>query len=643
MLFRSKVLEDRGTTKSTLYQHHFGPWVDKCPLFLSMTQPERNIIIKDANICPRCLCYQTYCSHQHLQMCPKKEKMTNRSGAKPVHFCQEDKCWNSVWVCENHMTNTKNIAYKKKIKNFLAAKNVPVSMVTITNPSKKRKLPKQDPNNAEVNIGVGLEAMPDNQVDSQASEAAKLEELFDSARSRGVTVREEPKGRPIFQFFLAKGKTQPVLTFLDTGCSDAVVREGIPGVQWEGVVTKKGPFDMGGVGGMAAKTRDEWMVLVPLADGSKQAMRCHSMTRVTADFPKYNTTRAVLEVKNSQPNNKELQQCKVPECIGGEIDCLLGIKYGALSPEPIHTLPNGLALYKSKLMAHDGISNAIIGGSHESFDFFAGVAGGVAPLIASFEASLRRFHDGQLPKVFSNPITLDEIQNAKLFSLKMDSDLSMREIMEEDSLIDEKPGAKSNEILPRERFIELAQDASEVETSSEPFVEESRAQIVVDEPAEVLGVGDEEIHTLANTEEHKDSQTDRNGISLAHKALCDELNIPDNCSREKLSEVGHEDLKKVGDDNLERSDGGVIGQVKFCSTALKVDTVIGFPPPHDVPTKWGREPANELVENSVKKDPPVDLVECVRETDDISRVGNPEYLEMDNIVTSYPLTTSMGR
>ena len=112
------------------------------------------------------------------------------------------------------------------------------------------------------------------------------------------------------------------------------------------------------------------------------------MTRVTADFPKYNTTRAVLEVKNSQPNNKKLQQCKVPEIIGGEIDCLLGIKYGALSPEPIHTLPSGLALYKSKLMAHDGISNAIIGGSHESFDFFVGLAGGVAPLIASFEASL---------------------------------------------------------------------------------------------------------------------------------------------------------------------------------------------------------------------------------------------------------------
>ena len=140
-----------------------------------------------------------------------------------------------------------------------------------------------------------------------------------------------PQGRPIFQFFLAKGKTAPVLTFFDDGCSDAVMREGVPGVQWEGMVTKKGPFPMGGVGGLAAQTRDEWMVLVPLANGKTQSMRCHSMTRVTADFPKLDTTKAVAEVKRAQPNNRKLQECRVPTLIGGEIDCLMGIKYGALS------------------------------------------------------------------------------------------------------------------------------------------------------------------------------------------------------------------------------------------------------------------------------------------------------------------------
>ena len=132
-------------------------------------------------------------------------------------------------------------------------------------------------------------------------------------------------------------------------------------------MTKKGPFEMGGVGGLAALTRDEWMVLVPLANRNKLAVRCHSMTRGTANFPQYDTTQAVAEVKNHQHDNPELQACKVPTLIGGEIDCLMGVKYGALIPEPIHTLLNGLCLYQSKLMAHDGVSNAIIGGTHQDF------------------------------------------------------------------------------------------------------------------------------------------------------------------------------------------------------------------------------------------------------------------------------------
>ena len=32
----------------------------------------------------------------------------------------------------------------------------------------------------------------------------------------------------------------------------ARILEGVPGVEWEGVITKKGPFDMGGVGCIAA-------------------------------------------------------------------------------------------------------------------------------------------------------------------------------------------------------------------------------------------------------------------------------------------------------------------------------------------------------------------------------------------------------
>ena len=136
------------------------------------------------------------------------------------------------------------------------------------------------------------------------------------------------------------------------------------------------------------------------------------MTRVKANFSQYDSTQAEPEVKNNQPDNPKLKACKVPAQIGGEIDCLMGIKYGALSPEPIHTLLNGLCLYRSKLMAHDSVSNTIIGGTHESFSCFANIAGGVAQLIASFQAGLQRFQEGCMPRISSNPITMKEVQAA---------------------------------------------------------------------------------------------------------------------------------------------------------------------------------------------------------------------------------------
>ena len=64
----------------------------------------------------------------------------------------------------------------------------------------------------------------------------------------------------------------------------------------------------------------------------------------------------------------------------------------------------------------DGVSNAIIGGKHESFPFFANTAGGV---IASFTAGLQRFREGRMQRVSTNSITVKELQAAKISNLQM--------------------------------------------------------------------------------------------------------------------------------------------------------------------------------------------------------------------------------
>ena len=162
------------------------------------------------------------------------------------------------------------------------------------------------------------------------------------------------------------------------------------------------------------------------------------MTWVTSDFPFVNIDKAVDAVKGDAPHKAELQNCKLPSVIGGEVDCLLGIKYSKLFPEIIHQLPSGLAIYRSLLMSHDGVINATIGGCHEAFEFYAGIAGGVAPLLAGFQASLKAFRDGNLPKISHLPITFEEIQTHKVMNLQFDPHEGMLDLMGEDGTFEER-------------------------------------------------------------------------------------------------------------------------------------------------------------------------------------------------------------
>ncbi|MCP4994211.1 MAG: hypothetical protein GY934_10585, partial [Gammaproteobacteria bacterium] len=309
------------------------------------------------------------------------------------------------------------------------------------------------------------------EVDSQN----QLAELFRGAKKQGIEVVPEPKGRPIFMFFPVAGTNKPVLTFFDSGCSDAVVREGIPGVEWRGCITKRGPFNMGGVGGLQSQTKDEWMCLVPRVDNRLQAVRCHSMNKVTGDFPMYDVTKAVNEVKADDPMNQLLQNCRVPEIIGGEVDCLMGIKYSLLHPEPLHTLAtSGLSIYATKLKSHDGKFDAMIGGPHESFEFFSSVAGGVQNLLHSFQIGLQEFRNGGMPRILGNPVTFEEIECAKKSNLKFGMVENLTEkLLGEDGMFEEFEAEEIKEVVQSCACcgddVTFSQDAAETEGDASQF------------------------------------------------------------------------------------------------------------------------------------------------------------------------------
>ena len=112
-------------------------------------------------------------------------------------------------------------------------------------------------------------------------------------KKKGREVVPVPSGEPMFLFHDAKGKTGPVRTFYDNGCSHAVFKDGIPGGQLRGQMVTKGPFNIGGVGGLSTQALDEWLVTVPRTDGKRQLIQGLTVPRVTSDFPMINLIAAV--------------------------------------------------------------------------------------------------------------------------------------------------------------------------------------------------------------------------------------------------------------------------------------------------------------------------------------------------------------
>ena len=120
--------------------------------------------------------------------------------------------------------------------------------------------------------------------------------------------------------------------------------------------------------------RAEHVVLLNRRDGTKQALQgIESLGPVTANFPKVNLTQAIKDIKNDDPDNRQLQNLTVPEVVGGEdIDILLGIHYEGLHPVPVHRLDYGLTIFKLNIASPGNLHHAVIGGPHETFRVLTG-------------------------------------------------------------------------------------------------------------------------------------------------------------------------------------------------------------------------------------------------------------------------------
>ena len=111
---------------------------------------------------------------------------------------------------------------------------------------------------------------------------------------------------------LAQGRTRPLLHLYDTGCGSVLFKSGVPEKELKGCVLKtKGPFQVQGVGGTSVKVNDEFMVTVSLTDGTRQICEGWTMDKITDALPFVDLRQAEQDIKDSQPNNEELQQLRL--------------------------------------------------------------------------------------------------------------------------------------------------------------------------------------------------------------------------------------------------------------------------------------------------------------------------------------------
>ena len=99
------------------------------------------------------------------------------------------------------------------------------------------------------------------------------------------------------------------------------------------------------------------------------------MKKVTGDIPSYNLNDVFKKIKNDNQHIKALQDITVPDFVGSQVHMILGISYQKHYPEHIHTMPNGLTIFKSKFRPTAQGALACIGGPVEALSFLCDSAG----------------------------------------------------------------------------------------------------------------------------------------------------------------------------------------------------------------------------------------------------------------------------
>ena len=403
-----KHLESKGDTQG-IYDNHISNYPTGCPRYMMMSVEERLNLAKAIKLCLRC-------HHPSYNWKPsdRQHKCGVDDKKKSSFTCPVDSCRIHLWVCSAH--KSQNTAAFDKVKQdilnrhglkFAYFAGIPV----LQSPTSPLLVNTCDQHDASIEIIETVADVTSKEVVAQVSLSTEeaLTQLRDKLQARSVKeiLRPVEKGSPLFILSYTKGKTRPLLTLWDTGCGSVLFKEGVADKEIGPAVLKTpGPIFVNGVGDTTVRVNNEWMTSIKMVDGTRAVLEGCSMDNITAPLPLTNTLTAEMELKSSNPADNILQSLKSCPVIGGEVDILMGVMYSAIFPVPVHSLTNGLTIYKLLVSSHDDQFTAAIGGPHVTFNTLANFAGGFTSLFVNLSEQLKNFQAFGPPKLSCSVMTL---------------------------------------------------------------------------------------------------------------------------------------------------------------------------------------------------------------------------------------------
>ena len=317
-----------------------------------------------------------------------KHKCDWMKAAKRIAKCKFEPCKSAAITCGNHTNNM-----KAELTDWLKSAKINtkhLGIVAIFDPKKSPKIDisglLSNTTNKKAGKRASIVVSKEERRKLQTGKSHlhltddQLVPFFeeDMAKiSKGKPdVRPIPEGEPIFIMTVFKGRSRPVLAFIDSGCNCWVSAEGIPENELVACKLSEGPIPMGVASGITVNASAEWAALLPLVDGGQQVVRGLTVPKVTQEMPIIDMQSIFNSIKNKSKSVKAIQNLQVPKVVGGAVDMIIGIQYQNIYPELVHQYPNGLAVFKSKLMPASPGAVACIGGPIGALEGLAGVLGG---------------------------------------------------------------------------------------------------------------------------------------------------------------------------------------------------------------------------------------------------------------------------